>query len=266
MNSFSELTLQNISKDGRFYVYGLIDPRTDKIFYIGKGTGNRVFQHVEEAGKNPESEKLKLQTIQSIESSGMEVKHILINWGLSEEEAFVAEASLINLMNYITGNGLSNIVAGHHTDGCMSVEEVERIYGAEQLELSDIHHKVLVIKVNKLYNRGMPMDEIYDVVRGIWRANLKHIEETEYVIGVYNNLIIGCFKPSAWHIVGEVDKSMLPKHMQVRDYSDEEAKRVFFVSDDINNLDENQSYYLNKSIEKIEFVQKSQYPIAYIGY
>lgn len=29
----------------RFYVYELVDPRNDKVFYIGKGTGNRWRQH-----------------------------------------------------------------------------------------------------------------------------------------------------------------------------------------------------------------------------
>jgi hypothetical protein len=28
-----------------FYAYRLIDPRTGETFYVGKGKGNRVFQH-----------------------------------------------------------------------------------------------------------------------------------------------------------------------------------------------------------------------------
>ncbi|MDH7791999.1 LEM-3-like GIY-YIG domain-containing protein [Ochrobactrum sp. AN78] len=30
------------------YVYRLIDPRDGKTFYVGKGRGDRVFQHVKE--------------------------------------------------------------------------------------------------------------------------------------------------------------------------------------------------------------------------
>ena len=28
-----------------YYVYLLIDPETDQIFYVGKGIGNRIFAH-----------------------------------------------------------------------------------------------------------------------------------------------------------------------------------------------------------------------------
>ena len=40
MDHFSEKSLLSL---GEYYVYGLIDPRDKKIFYIGKGTENRVF-------------------------------------------------------------------------------------------------------------------------------------------------------------------------------------------------------------------------------
>lgn len=37
----------------QYYVYALVDPRTDQIFYVGKGVGNRVFQHIAEADGKP---------------------------------------------------------------------------------------------------------------------------------------------------------------------------------------------------------------------
>lgn len=264
MIEFSELTLQKLNSVGEYYVYGLVDPRNNRIFYIGKGTGNRVFQHVAESDKNPESEKVKLQIIKNIETSNKHVKHILINWGLNEAEAFAAEASLINLMNYISNASLSNIVAGHHSKGCLSVEEIEREYGAQLLNAEDFKHKILIIKVNKLYNRCMSVQEIYDIVRGVWRADINRVKEVEYVLGVYNNLIVGCYKPNGWYRVSDCNIDKLPLHMKNKDLT-KMKNRVFFECDDINIMDENQSFYLNKSLEKIEYIQKSQNPIIYIG-
>ena len=134
MNSFSEKSLLSL---GDYYVYGLIDPRNKQIFYIGKGTGNRVFEHERESIVNPDSEKLKLKTIADIKSEGFDVEKIIINSNLTEAEAFAAEASLINAFNYISDIGLSNIVSGHHSSEALSVEEYEKEYGAVELHVYD---------------------------------------------------------------------------------------------------------------------------------
>ena len=39
--------LKSLLSLGDYYVYGLIDPRSKQIFYIGKGTKNRVFEKSE---------------------------------------------------------------------------------------------------------------------------------------------------------------------------------------------------------------------------
>ena len=54
-------------------MYGLIDPRTKQIFYIGKGTKNRVFEHKKESLVSPDSEKLKLKTIADIKNAGLKL-------------------------------------------------------------------------------------------------------------------------------------------------------------------------------------------------
>ena len=59
-----------------YYIYALIDPRDDKVFYIGKGIGNRVFMHEIESGKSIGSEKMKLKKISDIENAGFSVKKI----------------------------------------------------------------------------------------------------------------------------------------------------------------------------------------------
>ena len=63
VKSFSEKALDALNG---YYVYALVDPRNDKVFYIGKGIGNRVFSHELESGKSPSSEKKKLHKIRDI--------------------------------------------------------------------------------------------------------------------------------------------------------------------------------------------------------
>lgn len=265
MKEFSELALQRISANGDYYVYGLIDPRNNQLFYIGKGNGNRVFQHVAESGKNPDSEKDKLQTIKSIEDCGQNVTHILINRGLTEAEAFASEASLINLMKFLSNDTLTNILSGHHTHACLTAEEIERQYGAKPLNPEDLAHKLLVIKVNKSYKRNMSPEETYDIVRGVWSANINRAQQSDYVLGVYNNLIVGCYKPDCWYKISECPLNKIPQHTQDADLSSMQ-NRIFFECSNISILDKNQSFYLYKSIEKFEHIQKSQNPIAYIGF
>lgn len=41
-NSFSEAATETL----QHYVYRLVDPRNGETFYVGRGQGDRVFQHV----------------------------------------------------------------------------------------------------------------------------------------------------------------------------------------------------------------------------
>ena len=176
-----------------------------------------MFNHEKESLSSPDSENLKLKTIADIKADGFEVEKIIINSNLTEEEAFVAEASLINAFNYVNNTGLTNIVAGHHSKEALSVYEYERIYGAVLLEEKDIRHRILVIKVSKFYKKGMDEKTLYDTVRGLWRISkekVKKVEDERYEKG-------------------------LP-------------------------LDENQLFYINKSIAGFKLNKLAQNPITYL--
>ena len=56
---------QSVKDALAYYVYALVDPRNNKIFYIGKGKGNRMFQHAE-AALLENNHSLKLDSIRNI--------------------------------------------------------------------------------------------------------------------------------------------------------------------------------------------------------
>lgn len=86
-----------------FYVYALKDPRQKpaKPFYIGKGTGNRAWEH---QSIIDDSEKGKL--IQEIKSSGHSIIHTILADDLTEQQALKIEAELIAAFGIRSQGGL----------------------------------------------------------------------------------------------------------------------------------------------------------------
>jgi hypothetical protein len=91
-----------------YYVYALKDPRTNPVlpFYIGKGTGNRAWEHT----INVDSTR-KGQRIQDIIADGYEVVTTKMADGLTEDQALKLEAELIAAFGTeATGGFLTNSV------------------------------------------------------------------------------------------------------------------------------------------------------------
>lgn len=263
ISTFSEKALDSLNG---YYVYALVDPRDDKVFYIGKGIGNRVFSHEIESDKARKSEKKKLQKIREIENSGFSVKRLIVNWGLSESEAFSAEATLINLLKFMPDFQLTNEVSGHHVHECLTTEEFEILYGAVPLEKEDVKHSVLVIKINKLYRKGMSETELYDVIRGYWAASLKSIKDrkVEYVFGVHNGLIVAVYKPDEWHYGYEMVDAPQRELIKPEDY-ERLKNRIYFVCKNYTVLDEYAKFYRYKTIANLKVNQSAQNPITYLS-
>jgi hypothetical protein len=117
-----------VADELKFYVYRLIDPRNGETFYIGKGTGNRIFAHVKgELGADDDALTEKLLRIRQIRLDGFEVAHVIHRHGMSEDQAFEVEAALIDAYPEVT-----NQVAGRASDerGLMHANQVIERYEA----------------------------------------------------------------------------------------------------------------------------------------
>lgn len=178
-----------------FYVYRLVDPRDQQTFYVGKGYGNRVFQHAHGVASDAEQSELgqKLDRIRSIKADGKYVDYIIHRHGLTEEEAFHVEAALIDAYE-----GLTNLQSGHGIDqqGLMPVRDIVRLYGLPPFPFPP-DHKLVLIKIPKLPRRATE-DEIFQLVRFCWRINKARAEASDYVVAVHLGRTIGAFKAIQW--------------------------------------------------------------------
>lgn len=107
---YSEKTAQG------YYVYFLSNPNDGSIFYIGKGKGKRLNQHVKNCKAGKIDNAPKAAAIKCILESGREVKETIFECGLSESEAYALERKLIHSLR---DHGLTNI-----SNGCMSNAEL----------------------------------------------------------------------------------------------------------------------------------------------
>ena len=241
MNRFSANTCQHI----KYYVYGLVDPRTERYFYVGKGCGNRCFEHVKCAIKNENESTLKLNTIRDIINSGLEVKTYILTRELpAEDEAYRTEAVCIALANgkkcVKINKELTNVVEGHHAElhTPQTAEEVEIYYSCPDTELIE-GDKFILLNINRSFNLDDDDLMILENAKSWWRINLKKIDKVNYVCVVCNDIIRLVFKIVGYNI-------------------DPKNGKVEFKGEVIKN-----HQYKNTNISK--YIKFNQNPVRYYG-
>ena len=208
---------QKAQEELGYYVYCLVDPRDKTIFYVGKGVGNRVFAHANDALENESNSSDKLDKIREIISAGEKVCHYIIRHKLSEEDAFTVESVLIDFLTYPSINKetiLTNIVAGHHQwdEGIKTVQEIEQMYNCEPLILQP-DHKLLMVNLNRTYNQSKVSSalykrpDMYEATRKYWHLNKANADEVDYVLGVYKGIVRIVIKPTTKWQKAEYDEN-----------------------------------------------------------
>ncbi len=233
-----QLSQSTIEKLG-YYVYLLIDPRNNKVFYVGKGVGNRINQHLLGALDLKTKESDKINTIRDIRKAGKVVKHIVLRHELTEKEAFEVESAVIDLLGK---ENLTNIVKGHNAEdkGIMTLEDIKIKYEAED---AIIDEPMILINIKNLYKRDMTAEEMYEATRKSWRISMTRVKNISYACAVYKGIIREVFKIDKW----------LP--------SSNSKGRFMFVGKVATAHIRNK--YINKSVAKY-WIQGSQNPIKYV--
>jgi uncharacterized protein len=197
-SSFTEEVSQKLGN----YVYRLIDPRNGETFYVGKGQGNRVFQHALGALKLEDTEEdelsVKNKRILDIKNHGLEVIHVIHRHEIPEHAILHVEAALIDAYS-----GLSNEQSGHGSSsyGPMHVNQIIEKYSLPSIDWEP-EEKLILININNIQNRSN-VDEIYKQVKGNWRISINRAQKADYVIAARRGVAIGIFTIDNWLISTE---------------------------------------------------------------
>lgn len=69
--------------------------------------------------------------------------------------------------------------------------------------IEELNKPSLVVKINKTFRDGMSNDELYEIIRGIWKIHKDKRDKIQYVFGVYHGTIIEVYKVSYWDDAGK---------------------------------------------------------------
>lgn len=198
MRAFGEM----VSKKLGHYVYALCDPEISKnlperVFYIGKGKGDRCFNHAKEEkgqGEQPlREEEHKLSKIRAIREAGREVEVLVVDHNLTEEKAFELEAALIPLV------GETNKVKGHGNDlKWISTNKVHELYDrpVERTARDALTGNLLIVSLNKQDIGVLAGDEKAMAVAtlGDWNVGELRSKTVDIIIGVKSGLVVSVFE------------------------------------------------------------------------
>lgn len=84
------------------------------------------------------------------------------------------------------------------------------------------------------------------------------------MFGVFNSLIVAVYKPSEWFVCKEA-KDKLPRQDII--LTPKTENRLFFVDERFEQglpYDENEQFYIGKSIAGLKLNQSAQNPITYL--
>lgn len=186
--------LPGVAEKLGWYVYALRDPlHGDVVFYVGKGKGDRAYQHAVHARVSAPGESganLKLDTIRAIHSAGASVGIEIVRHAiLDEQTAFEVEAGVIDALR-IAGVPLSNKVLGHRTGGrWRPLAELVPELQAHPVKISD---PVVLIRISKLYRASMTPDDLYEATRKWWRYSGQR--KPDWAFAVHDGIVRAVYK------------------------------------------------------------------------
>ena len=187
------------------YVYALEDPRDGVLFYVGRGSGDRVLRHARDALAFDEKQETtaKLHRIREILDAGLVPKAYVLRRQLGTRGATSEiEATVIDVLLHWKVP-LTNLIRGHGTEcGIRTLESICLDCDAEPL---DTNRPAIVVNIGRTWFEGMSMEELWDAARKWWLCRPEQRKpQPNLLLAVAQGIIRGAWTvdlPPSWQII-----------------------------------------------------------------
>jgi hypothetical protein len=213
----------------QYYVYAYLNPLEkgryessvvsflSKPFYIGKGIGGRLFDHLKDARPTRKHKNShKLNTIRAIQSLGLNPEIVKISEELTEDDALCLELKLI--LELKQKYGLANIRTSNWGSNSQRAPYKKKIFNNPRKDTITIYNFVLsehsIIKQHQLplYQEIFGIDNIINTSEIIFRVGEKsQMARHGEVNGMHGRSAV---KGRKWCVVNGVEKFLLPKEIE----------------------------------------------------
>ena len=203
----------------RFYVYCLTDLKKDKILYIGKGCGNRIFEH-EQAARSQDGD-IDVPARKAI-AKCKKLGRYIISYHLTEIEAQAAETALIHFVKSVVDKKFKNKSAGCGAGG-ISAEELDSRFKFKPCPLDGLNPDGLVLAVKIQDALDLDTDEESDYrfdnqddanlksrTLGNWIVGKDAASKVKYVIGIHadlQNAVVSAYEVDGFETMAEESKN-----------------------------------------------------------
>lgn len=166
----------------------------DGISTLGKGWGNRVFNHIKGI-KDEDEDSEKIETIKAIQNAGLQVIHLILRHGLRDNlEALNIESALID---FIGLRNLDNKLGGINQDkGINNVLALQKRYSMEEFKENKDTPPFIIIKVREEVVNDRKSH--YEACRFAWKVGLEKVKSYKYALCVINGIVEGVFEVEKW--------------------------------------------------------------------
>ena len=226
------------------YVYLYLDPDTGAPLYVGKGKGQRILAHL---GADGDCEKGRV--MHALRKSGKQPVLRFVRHGISEAEALLVEASLIDVIGL---DNLLNKVAGHGsgTRGSMSFEQLRASYVSEPIQVAD---PLLMIRVSRTFRYDMSAEELFEATCGTWKIGERR-DRIRYALAVHHDVVHEVYEIEGWQRGGT-------RRYATRDVGGLSSSRWEFTGRPVG-AGAVRDRYLHRNVSAL-FSKGSQNPIRY---